>query len=166
MRKLLLVSVLGLFLLFGLVSPVWAISNPDSISIQSVRVFQNLWETGDMLFLCEYKVMYATDPTEDPKDTFLVGVWDGTTQKYSRPLSYYDHNMQSVYLTAAQALTWEGSYTVRVMGNPSYFATLTKDVNKASLELAPTHWISGAQSASRALLQDWCVSLAETFETS
>ena len=83
-RRVILGSFLSLCSLLLLSSPVYAISNPDSITIESVRVFQNLWETGDQLYVVEYKVMYDSDPDEDPEDTFLVGVWSDSTQKVSK----------------------------------------------------------------------------------
>ena len=166
LRGFLLGVVLSLALLFGLATPVCAIGNPDSITVESVRIFQNLWETGDQLYVVEHKIMYASDPDEDPGDTFLVGLWQGSTQVYSKPVNYYAHNVVTIYLTPTQALTWEGSYSIKVMGNPAYFPTLTEGTNMRTLELSGGHWVSGTQEESRAYLQAWVVHLAEVFEAS
>jgi len=171
MRKLFLATVLGLVLSVLTVVPAYAaIGDPDSITIESVRVFQNLWDDsgdGDQLYVVEYKVMYPPPhPTEDPNDTFFVGIWDGAVLKYSRPLNYYGHNIISIYLTEARGLTWSDPYTIRVSGNPAYFSSLVEDINMDSLVLAGGNWVSGTQTDSRGYLQSWCVTLAQTLETS
>lgn len=147
-------------------SSVLAIGNPISTSIVSVRVFNNLWETGDQLYVLEYKVMYASDPTEEPEDTFLVGIWDTGVEVATKPLPYYYHNIAAVYLDAASAKVWESELTAQVTGNPVYFSTLTPGVNQASLTITSGYWISGTEEESRGYLGVWIISLATELETS
>ncbi len=148
--------------------PAYAVANPDSISIKSVRVFQNLWTTGDQLFVIEYKVMYAADPSEDPADTFLAGIWSGSTPQFSRPLNYYGHNITSIYLTPSESLVWEGSYSVQVMGNPVYFDPLVEGTNMSTLGLpgSDAYWVSGIEEDSRFYLHNWALVLAEGLQVS
>ena len=78
----LLVAPVVLLMLLSAATPVYAIDAPDSISVESIRVYEGIWETGDMLFLVEYKVMDDPDPSEDPWDTYLVGVWAGAVPAF------------------------------------------------------------------------------------
>ena len=145
-------------------NPVLAIADPDSITIESVRVFQNLWEAGDELFIIEYDVAYGSTPTEDATDTFFAGVYDGTTLEYSRPLDYYDYNFTSIYLNSIEALDWGDPLVIKVSGNPSYFSSFTEGVNVRSFTLSAGNWIAGSSSASKSYLTTWCLSLASVFE--
>lgn len=146
------------------VTPAFAISNPDSILIDSISIFQNLWEAGDQLYVVEYEVNYATTPTEDASDAFFVGIWDGTTCKYTRPLDYYQHNITSIYLSADNSLTWDGAYTIRVSGNPSLFTSITEDVNRQTYSLSSSNWTGGTSAESPDYLANWCVHLAEILQ--
>lgn len=165
---------LPIFLLFFVLLPaipVFAIDDPDSISVESVRVFEGLWEEGDMLFIVEHKVMDDPEPTEDPQDTYLSGIWDGEVKGPDRPLDYYQHNFTSVYLTEAEVTNFgyefEDALSIKVAGNPSYFPSLTEGVNMATFSLSSGHWVNeGSLVSTRLALADWCVTLAETFEAS
>ncbi len=168
MKRLVVVLLLA-FLLGSLALsfavPVSAVNNPDSISVESVRVFQNLWEANDQLYVIEYKDMYDTTPVEKASDTFLAAIYDGVTLKRSRPLVYYDHNIISIYCTATEALVWGESYQVKIMGNPSYFV-LSEDVNCDTFTLSPVHWIEGSGSTEVGYLETWITDLADTLEIS
>lgn len=157
----------------GVPTSVFAIGNPTgNMTIESVRVYEGLWETGDMLFVVEYQVEYAPDPEEDPQDTFLVGSWNATGAKGpDRPLDYYQHNFTSIYLTDNQSdnftYVFEDELKVRVMGNPAYFPVLTEGVNMATVTLATGHWVNeGSLEDTRLYLADWCLTLAGVFEAS
>jgi len=129
-------SVVLLVLLFMLATAFFpraalAISDPDSISIERVKVFKGVWEANDWLFICEYDVEYGVTPSEDPEDTYLAAVYDENGVSVgANPLNYYDHNVISVYFTSSQAasksMDWDqiGSYNFRITGNPSYFPTI------------------------------------------
>ena len=166
---------LSIALLLALValplSSVLAISDPDSISINSVKAYEGLWEEGDMLFIVEYEVMYGVDPDEDPEDTFLVGLWDGTVKGPDRALAYYQHNFTSIYLTAAQVTSFgyelNDELKVRVTGNPSAFPVLTEGVNMKTTTLTSGHWNKGVDmDETREFLSTWCIIIAETLEDS
>ena len=110
-------------LLVGLAMPAFAIANPDIIGIYRVMVFRNLAETGDQLFFLEYIVGYNITPEETPGEAFKMAIYsaDGATMLYQRELNYYGHNIMSIYLTQAEALTWGSAYQLKVMGDPSLF---------------------------------------------
>jgi len=158
--------ILMLTLIGALVVPIFwsgtalALSNPTSISLEVVRVFEDVWATGDQLYFIEYKVMYDPTPTEDASDTFFVGIYDGSSLMRSKVLMYYDHNILCLYLAPGVALVSEGTYTVVLAGNPTYFPTLTEGVNKVSWGLSSSHWLPGTY------LCDFIIDEAETLETS
>ena len=141
MRLSLPLFAVATILCFVVATPIVAApANPDSISLETVRVFQNIFESGDMLFMTSYDVHYATEPSEPAKDTFCLAVYDtdGTTLIKSRPLNDYQYNVHSVYFTATQALslTWESEYKVRVMGSSNYFP-MTENVTMDTTALSP-----------------------------
>ena len=163
----------GALLLFGLAAllllvtiPVSAVpANPDSITLHTVKVFQNIFEANDVLFVTSYDVEYTNEPTEPASATFEIAILDGTTLVQRRSLNYYQYNIQSVYFNAADAasLTWGKEYKVRVQGTPTYF-TLTENVTMDTITLSSSHWISGTMTESRELLKLHCISLAATLE--
>ena len=170
MRRLSLL-LLPLLLILATAIPVLAITNPASIAINSVRAYEGLWESGDMLLVVEYEVMYDPDPDEDPQDTFLAGVWDGAVKGPDRALDYYQHNFTSIYLTAAEVTSFgyelNDELSIKVMGNPSYFPSLVEGVNMKTSTLTAGHWVGGGTlEENRAYLAAWCVDLAGTLETS
>lgn len=143
-------------------------ANPDSITLHSTRVFQNIFETGDMLFVIRYTVTYAIEPTEPASDTFRQALYgtDGTTLLYDRALNYYQLNVHSIYLDATKAatLTWGSEYRMRVMGNPVYFVQ-TEGTTISTMTLsAGTHWIEGDASLSKSMLKIHCLDLAAILE--
>lgn len=167
----LLVLLVAVLVLLSVVTAAYAIVNPDSVSIESIRVYEGLWEEGDMLFLVEYKVMYAVDPEEDPQDTFLLGVWDGDVKGPDRPLDYYQHNFTSVYVTAAQVTAFgyafEDEFKVRVTGNPVFFPSLVEGTNMKTVTLSGGNWLNGGSlEATREYLAAWCIVLAGDLEDS
>jgi hypothetical protein len=151
-------------------SPAYAIANPDSITLHTAKVFQNIFESGDMLFVSRYDVDYAAEPGEDAEDAFQYCIYDtdGSTLLISRPLNYYQHNLISIYQTAAQvttaSLTWESEYVPKIVGNPALFGTLTEDTNVDSMTLAESDWLGGTQAVSREYLHLHCLDIAEILE--
>ncbi len=148
-----LVGIGGLLVLVGIIltsipytSTVYAIADPDSISIESVGIFRNFAEVGDQLWIIEYNIAYETNPTEDPRLAFFAGISDGTTIFYTVPIRHYDYNFISLYLTAAQALTWEGSFFVHVSGNLGIFTSLTLGVNQTLIAVQSSDWDSNTDT--------------------
>lgn len=137
-----------------------ALANPSSISLEIVRVFEDVWETGDQLYFIEYKCMYDPTPSEDASDTFFVGIYDGSTLLRSKSLMYYDHNILCLYLDPESALVSEGAYSVKLAGNPAYFTTLSEGANQSSWGLSSSHWLPGTY------ICDFVIDEAETLETS
>lgn len=155
-----------------LVSPVFAVpANPDSISTWQPKAFENIWESGDMLFVLEYDIEYASEPDEAASDTFLVQLidTDGTTLLLSRPLKAYQHNLISIYATAAQVtslgLVWESAYKIVLTANPALFGTITEGTNKKTKTLSASDYNGDGILTSLVLLRDHCIAIATALET-
>lgn len=166
--KILLLSVvLSIFIPTAL---VLAIDNPNLIAIKSVRAFVGTFEAGDMLFIVEHNVKYEIDPLDDPEDTFLVGIWNESGSKGPEVrLDYYQYNISSIYLTAAQVISFgyeiNDELRVRILGDPAYFSSIQEGINMRTFTLTPAHWIQGVSlSETRELLGNWCITLAEVLE--
>jgi len=156
--------------LLGIASPAYAIANPDSISVWQPKVYENIWETGDMLFVAEYDVEYASEPDESASTAFLVQLFDtdGTTLLLSRQLNYYQHNLISLYADAdtvtSLGLAWEDSYKVAITGNPALFGTIAEGTNKVTTTLSASDYNADGTLTSKVLLKNHCIDIAEALE--
>ena len=170
--KLLILSVCVMTAVLAfLPSKAYAIANPDAIAIYepATRVFQNVFETGDMLFITRYNVEYGVTPTEDPEASFTMSLYgtDGTTLITQRGIPAYGYNLVSIYQTATQAaaLTWGSTYWVKIMGSPALFGTLTENTNYVQVQLSnPNSWIIGTADETEDYLYIHCVNVAEDIE--
>ncbi len=165
-----LALILSITLLLFTAKIVDAIANPDSITLHTVRVYQNIFEDDDMLFIISYDVAYGSEPSEPAEDTFQMSIFsvNATSLIQSRALNDYQYNVHSIYFDAddASSLTWGSDYVVRVMGNPVFF-TPTEDVTMDSKTLSESwSWTTGTAEESRDLLKVYCISLAEDLELS
>lgn len=159
MRRLfgLVLGVLGVLLL---TSPVWAMGNPDYVSIGDVYVFEDVVETGDQLFFCRYDVSYNGTPDEDAEDTWQMVLYNSTGSLIAtRPLNYYQHNIISIYLTADEAIASGAAHRIKIMGMPSVFGNLTEDVTMQTRTLTSGDYIAGE------FLGGYMVTQAEILET-
>lgn len=154
--KAALVAVIGFILI---ATPVLAISNPDSININSMRVFQNVFEANDMLFIVEADVAYAAEPDDEPDTAFFMNLYatNGTTLLYSRGIVAYQEMIQAIYVDAdaAVALTWGNAYVVKVTGNPAKFASIVEGTNQRTQTYAVSDWITGTLATTPGLLQTY-----------
>lgn len=137
----LVVILLGFILVnISNVSKVYAIDDPDSISIESVKIFRNFTEENDQLWIVEYNIGYETNPSEHPSLAYYAGIGDGTSILYNKAVQSYGYNFISMYLTADQALTWEGSYFIHLSGNLGLFVSLTLGVNQTLIAVNSSDW--------------------------
>jgi hypothetical protein len=163
--SLVLVLVLAVVLVFPALPVGATVANPDSISLPSVAVFDNVYVTGDQLFVIETDPAYASVPTLPASSTFFVAIMDptGVTVEATRTLDYYNHYFSAIYLTPLQALPWGLAYRIVLSGNPAYFASLTPGVNQIIYTLSSAQWIDGTLGSTGStpyLLQSWCIRLA------
>ena len=159
--------ILATVLWLSAVMPVCAISNPDAINIASGAVFRDVLNTGDQLWFVRYNVTYGVAPTELANTTFIMAIYDtdGTTLLYTRPVNYYQENIISIYLTSAQALTWGGTYYVKIMGNPGVFGALVEGTNMKTWVTTPGDFyeqtsFQGYLYTQASILQtDWAITI-------
>ncbi len=168
MKRLFKGIIAGIVAFVLIASPAFAIANPDSIAITSKRVFKNVFEADDMLFVLYYDVAYAALPAEDANAAFLFNLYgtDGTTLLYSRGIEYYNENIISIYLdaTAAAALTWGSAYVVKLTGNPAMFASIVEGDNLVTQSLSPAEWISGTLDTTPDFMYTYLYSVMEAME--
>jgi len=165
-KKIIRASVIAVAGMLLLAPPVLAIANPDDIIIHTGKVFQNVFEANDMLFVSRYDIKY--DPTPEPDEPagdafqYVLYLPDGTLIA-SRPVNYYQHNVISIYLDATQAtaVTWaEEAFLTRISGNVGLFGLGVLE-NKW---LAPADWLTGTEAQTEELLYIHCLELAEVLE--
>jgi len=166
-----LIALLSCFISISFIFPVEAISDPDNgTRILDVAVFRNIKETGDQLYYVRYDVSYLTEPTEPASDAFQMIIYDvaGTTVLFSRDLNYYQHNIISIYLTAAQALTWDSNYIIRIQDKVGLFLLLVEDINMDTWTLNSSDYHEETEVESYMLDQasileaDWGLTLLNT----
>lgn len=133
-RFLRFVPLVALFMLVG--TPAFAaVANPDYITIEDIYAFRNVLETGDQLYFVRYDVSYNATPNEDASETYQMVLYDvgEATLIHSEPLKYYQHNIISMYFSAAKVtehgLVWGSAYVVKIRGNPVKFDSLTEGIN-------------------------------------
>jgi len=116
-------AALAIMLSLALVTPVAAIGQPDSLSIDGVYVYRNCREAGDQLYLVPYTIDYAALPAESAQEAYMLRLMDGDdVEGYAYPYAYHDdgygQGVVALYFDADEAPTWEGVYTMQLIGNP------------------------------------------------
>jgi len=120
-----------------IVSPALAITNPDDIDFGSgnlplYKIFENVQETGDMLFVAEGLVEYANPADYAPykaDESYLFEILstDGSDTLLSTPLNDYGDRPISIYQTATQVedagFISGTAYGFRITGNPLMFVS-------------------------------------------
>jgi len=125
---------IGILLAIGVVlllsaTPAYAVTPPPDSDpiVNSKKVYRNLREDGDRLFVIYSNIPYADPPGDPITETFIWELIDtdgvtvlGSTVGYAYVNSGYGYNVCSLYFPAADALAWtpDPPYTVRLKGNP------------------------------------------------
>jgi hypothetical protein len=136
MKRLIIIPVILIVALL-IVSPVYAIEPPSNKSIPDVKVFRNLLEAGDSLYVFEYELAYASDNYSNTpaSESFIFRIYDvdGVTKladvkPYAFPLfesNGYGTGCSSFYFAADDdAPAWGGAAKIELYGWPAYFDTL------------------------------------------
>ena len=170
MSKLRLLVLLSVVLsVFFSVQLVLAVSDPDSIDLLSIRVYENVYEEGDWLILCEHDVAYSSTPVEAANATFCLVLRNGINITAVGYVVEYNHHIGTIYLDSSSVdnlgLTWGNTtYNVSVMGHPDYFTNLTEGVNMSTTVLTAGYWIEGETDESRDYLGNRVIVLAKYLE--
>ncbi len=160
LAKIILLAFVGIIAISPVIfaTNAYAVTNPNSVSINNIYVFRNLGEEGDWLIYCRYNVDYTTIPPESASETFEIAMYDvpGTTLIATRNLRYYQENITSLYFTAAQAsaagLVWSSAYIIKIRGSPAIF-TIVEGVNQKTNTLSATSYYEQADFTARMLAE-------------
>lgn len=102
-----------------------AIAQPTSFQISQVNAYQHLTEDNDQLYLVTFDFDDAYAPAESISEAWIVRILDaasvevGRAVPYAYPTDGYDEGCLGIYFSATDALTWSGTYTIELTGNPS-----------------------------------------------
>lgn len=139
MTKLLFLLV-GLASLFASNYSVQA-QSPDYVTIDSVRVFNSIFSSGDSVLVLRYSLVYSVSPTDPIEDLFTLRLSSGSTIISSRQVNRAGYNMTSLYLSSG-VITWGSAYTITLTGNPTTLPSLTP----VSRVLAPADYVSSSST--------------------
>lgn len=180
-RKALVPVVLGLLGALLIASPVLAIANPNDIDFGSgstvkFKAFENVQETGDMLFIAECLLDYdpapgtPTDYTAEEAFSFQLLNVAGDTVLLQTPITGYEDTVISIYQTATQVtalgLTTATAYKLRISGNPTIFE-LTEGTNMVTQTLDISEgWVDQALGVNgvNSPLYIFCIAVVENIE--
>lgn len=159
LRSILLTLFIILLAVLLPCSTAFAIDNPDDIafgtgSVELYNVYEDVLETGDMLFAAEGYVSYNTTPTDyTASEAFLFQILNtaGTAVITSTPLKSYGDRPIGIYLTASMVTTIglvsETAYGLRITPNPLLLATefggggVIEGTNQITTYLAPADYV-------------------------
>lgn len=158
---------LAILLLTGL--PVFAIGAPDSEAINESYAYRNLLETGDRLIVFRYTINYAVTPNETVRQAYIFRMLDtnGTTElKQALAYPYFQHGygtgISAFYFSAADNLTWNNAYFIRISGNPVYLPNLADK----SFAVSASAWYAGTtQTENQAALAGRIVDIVGNLES-
>ena len=172
LSKFIIIAFAGMFAVTPIMvaTSALAIADPNSVAINNLYVFRDVAEEGDWLIYCRYNVDYTSIPDEPASETFEIAMYDptDTTLIASRALRYYQHNITSLYFSAAQAtaagLVWEGAYIVKVRGSPTLFVpvegvTLKTHTMSASDFKEQEEFSARMLTEAEILQDDWAITL-------
>ena len=176
-KRLLKGWIIAIVLLFTMVSTVLAIINPTvpptfyCVGSKPVyKVFYNVLETGDRLFVAEQFVYYAVTPNETASEAFLFEVLsiNGTNTLASVPLKQYGAKPISIYMDVPQVasanISVGDALIIRIMGNPLMFPSPTG--NSVNITLGADSYVNQLLGddggvATNNLLRNFLIGLAE-----
>ena len=158
---------------------VLAIVNPDDIGFTSsgegrYKVFEDVHETGDMLFVAESYVHYVATPTDyTAPEAFSFQLLNvaGDTVILQTPIIDYEDTVISIYQTAAQVvalgLVSGSAYNLRITGNPAQFGVTVEGTNMATKPLTAPDWLDQSEfSGVDSWLYAFCITVVDNIEVS
>ena len=176
MRKLLAALLLALIILLLFASPVFAyLLNPSSVSVPDVKVFRNLAEVGDSLYVFEYAINIPSDnySSTPASDSFLFRLYDvdgvtlkSSTQPYVYPFlgsNGYDMGVSAFYFGASDnASAWDAAVKMNIQGLPFYYSPAVPNVTYTFYTLTTDDYVTANTSEeNRSLLKDYILLLCD-----
>lgn len=165
-RSILIVFLLAACLILTAI-PAYA---ADYQSILNCKVFHNLLETDDQLYVFHIDVHYDVLPTPPINKYFhfrLLDVGGIAELASATPYAYYnigyDESCISFYFDADDAPTWGSAFVFKLSGNPEYHAA---PIPEASYTLtAADYTVSTDQEENQDLLGDFTLQIAHSLQT-
>lgn len=164
-RAILIFVLLAVVLIPGV---AYAVELPSSVTIDNVRVFRNLAESGDMLIAFSYDLPYTSDnySTTPASQTILFRLYDAsgnliqTTSPYVYPLfesNGYGDGMSAFYFGASDdAPAWSSNATINIHGFPTYFSGWYDGDLSVYKTLTTSEYVTATtQEANQDLLRDY-----------
>lgn len=129
--------LLSIMMLLTLAVPagVFAIANPDSMSIDSIRRYDNVAVAGDLTIIVQYTLDYTINPTENAQAAFIGRFMDGAAEDArTRPYPYFDsgYDVGLFAFYFATAPVEAATFSVIFQGDPTVFADTTGVVRQSS----------------------------------
>lgn len=171
-KVLAVITILALSVALPLVAmpeKAYATDDPDADpTIDNVRAFRYLMESGDVVIFGEYNIPHGTIPDEPASSTYMIVLLDdsGNQLGFTTPYSFFDYGYNlgawSMYFSATDNLTWSGNYTIRIAQSPAYFTT----PEVYDYEMAASAWTtSTTQDDNRTELAVAVITTAEHLES-
>lgn len=122
--------LLALTAIMLIASPAAATSQPDSNpTISGVHANTYLLAEGDILIYGRYNIPYASIPDDAADDTYIISLIDTDNATFLgsvTPFAYFDSDGYNegafgLYFSAADNLTSDQNYTIRISQNPAFF---------------------------------------------
>jgi hypothetical protein len=164
------ICIVALITLFH-ATPVLALTDPDTMSISSVRIAHNLYETGDVLMVCYYELDWTDEgnrPDTSADTNFLFRLMNsdesvmlGQSTPYPYAFSGYVAGCASMYWDAASAPTWGRTHVLRFEENPGVDSS--PKVVKYNIT-ASDYSSFDTQSENQAYVGDYIVNAARELE--
>jgi len=149
------------------------LESPSSITIDDVRVYRNLAETGDSLYVFQHEEAFTSDnyPVTPASDSFLFRLYgaDNITKATVSPYVYpyfetngYGSGVSSFYFGASDnAPVWGSAVRIEVVPSPAFFDS----VDSVSYVITPTDYTSStSQEANRSELENFVFLLCDRLE--
>jgi hypothetical protein len=149
-----------------------ALADHATISMVSIHSYRNLVESGDMVVVFHW--LWADNVSSTPaSSTVSVSIsYNGTIVAQIAPYVYspfanngYGDEVSAFYFSANSTPHYAGSYTIRIMGLPSYFGTFTP-LPVFDYPMQPADFdTSSDQTINQADLKTYILNECDTFHT-
>jgi len=183
MKRLLVSILIAIASVLLITLPVLAIANPATIAFTSsgagrYKVFENVYETGDMLFVAESYINYdpapgtPTDYMASEAFSFQLLNAAGDTTILQTAITEFEDTVISIYQTAAQVIAnadlVSGTlYNFRLIGNPSIFGAGIEGTNMATKPLTADDWLDQSEyDGTDSWLYVFCIAVVSNIEAS
>ena len=173
MKRLAITAIMAVMVVLTFATPVLAyLSAPDgTMTIPSVRAFQNTVEDGDVAIIFEHNIPYSSYPTTPAPLSIVFECYspDGTTLLNTAiPYNFtlfetkgYGHGVGVFYFPASENLSWGEAYILNIQQLPLYY----NPAESTSYTLASSDYSSATlQSDSQYDVANYILGICDEFQ--